>query len=101
MREFFYYQRKPSKQQIKKDGVLVPIDVLIPTGLCIAAIYNTGTLSIGLSRCGKGDIFSYKIGRNIARGRAIKSPLIVETDVKDEDAAKKFTSLVSSFITNL
>lgn len=101
MREFFYYQRKPSKQQIKKDGVLVPINVLIPTGICIAAIYNTGILSIGVSKCRKDDIFSYKIGRDIARGRAIKTPVIILEDIKDEDVAKKFTSLVSSFITNL
>lgn len=56
---------------------------------CVAGVYNEGTLSIGIARCGVKDQFVKKIGRMIARGRAIKVPVKV-LQVSDEKQLTEF-----------
>lgn len=68
---------------------------------CVAGIYNEGSLSIGIARCAVKDQFVKKIGRMIARGRAIKVPAKVLHVPNEKQLTEFFVENAKSLINEL
>lgn len=62
---------------------------------------NKGTINIGLAACSHKDQFNKAIGRNIASGRAFKTPFIQLEGVNPKESVKVFIKEAKSIISNL